>query len=86
MPMLMTSVKTRTLMAAAWAIETVWVTSRTRCLSRRSATTPPQAPNSSMGRNCAARTQPRSVPSPPRCSTSQLSATICSHVPDCEIV
>ena len=58
------------------------VITNSRRLSARSATTPPHGPATSMGANCAATTSPRWKPLPVSSSTSQASATDCSHVPD----
>ena len=51
-------------------------------LSKRSAITPPHAPKSNVGRNWSAITRPTAKPLLcDRSSTSQLSATVCIHVP-----
>ena len=51
------------------------------CRSRRSASTPPQAPRRRMGRNCAAVTSPTATPLSVRASTNSPMATICIQVP-----
>ena len=53
----------------------------TRRLSNRSATTPPQAPNSRIGRNCSAVSIPSATPLPVSCRTSHGAATPCIQVP-----
>src|SRR6266542_884369 len=52
-----------------------------RRLSNRSATTPPNAPNSRIGRNVSAVSIPRAVPLWVSCSTSHGPATPCIQVP-----
>ena len=70
--------------ATARTAAEVCVSMSVRRLSKRSATTPPHTPNSSMGRNCSATMKPRADPAvdfPVSSSTSQLWAVICIHVP-----
>ncbi len=62
-----------------------WVANNTRRLSYRSASTPPNGPNSRSGRNCSADTTPSAVPLPVSSSTSHDWATRCIQVPDSEI-
>ena len=47
----------------------------------RSASMPPNAPNSRIGANWSAATRPTAVPLPVRCRISQTSATICIQLP-----
>jgi hypothetical protein len=62
------------------------VTTRRMRLSKRSASTPPHAPNKSVGTNCSAITAPIATPLlPERCSTSHPSAIVCIHVPHSEM-
>jgi hypothetical protein len=53
-------------------------------LSNRSASTPPQAPNRSTGRNCSPAVMPTAVPLPVSCTISHISATICIQLPEIE--
>ena len=58
------------------------VTTISARLSNRSAITPPHAPNSSVGTNWSAITNPTAKPLlSDRSSTSQPSAIVCIHVP-----
>ena len=50
----------------------------------RSASRPPQAPNSSIGRNCSAAVRPTETPEPVSCTISHISATICIQLPEIE--
>ena len=58
--------------------------SRFRLLAR-SATRPPNGPNSSIGRNWSPTTMPRATPLSVRWRTSQAWATDCIQVPDTEM-
>ena len=51
---------------------------------KRSASSPPQAPKSNIGRNCRAVVRPTARPLPVRLSTSQSAATVCIQVPESE--
>ena len=53
-------------------------------LSSRSASRPPQAPNSSIGRNCSPAVIPTAAPLPVSCTISHISATICIQLPEIE--
>jgi hypothetical protein len=57
------------------------VTIRIRRLGRRSASSPAQAPSSSIGPNCSAVVRPSETPLPVSSSTSHSSATVWTHVP-----
>ena len=59
----------------------LWVRSRSRRLSDRSASMPPQSPSTTEGRNCSAVTTPSAVAEFVSCSTSQSWATRCIQVP-----
>ena len=61
-----------------------WVTVRSVRLSNRSASTPPQAPNRSIGRNCRPAVIPTAAPLPVSCTISHISATICIQLPEIE--
>ncbi len=61
-----------------------WVMISRRRLEKRSASSPPQAPNSSMGRNCRAVVSPTAIPLSVSERTSQISATVCIQFPDRE--
>jgi hypothetical protein len=52
----------------------------------RSASSPPQAPKSSIGRNCSAVVRPTATPESVRVRISQIAATVCIHVPEREII
>ena len=52
-----------------------------RRFGTRSASRPPQAPNSSIGRNCRAAVRPTQTPEPVSCTISHISATICIQLP-----
>ena len=52
----------------------------------RSASTPPQAPNSSIGRNCSAAVTPTSAPLPVSWTISHISAMFCIQLPDSETI
>src|SRR5829696_3441684 len=55
-------------------------------LSKRSAIAPPHTPKSNVGRNWSAMASPTRNPLLcERCSTSQLRAIVCIHVPPCEM-
>ena len=58
-----------------------WVTSSSLRLDIESATRPPQAPASSIGRNWSAVVRPTAKALPVRVSTSHISATICIQLP-----
>ena len=64
----------------------VCVSISSRRLSRRSASTPPSAPNSRIGRNCSAAVMPTATPLPVRCTTSHISATVCIQLPEMETI
>jgi hypothetical protein len=51
----------------------------------RSASSPPQAPKSSMGRNWSAVVRPTATPLPVRPRISQIAATVCIQLPESEI-
>ena len=55
-----------------------------RRLGMRSASRPPQAPNSRIGRNCSAAVRPTATPVPVSCTISHISATICIQLPEIE--
>ena len=61
----------------------VAISSRRRGM--RSASTPPQAPSSSIGRNCRAVVRPTATPLSVSVRISQIAATVCIQVPDSEI-
>ena len=61
-----------------------WVRSSSRRLGTRSAISPPQAPKTSIGRNCRAVVTPTATPLPVSARTSQISAIICIQLPDSE--
>ncbi len=61
------------------------VTSSSLRLLMRSASTPPIAPKSRIGRNCSAAVRPTAVPEPVSFSTSHISATVCIQLPESEI-
>jgi hypothetical protein len=63
----------------------VWVMISSRRFDIRSAIRPPQAPNSSIGRNCSAVVRPTATPLPVRLRISQIAATVCIQVPEREI-
>ena len=63
-----------------------WVTISNRRLSKRSASSPPQAPKRRIGRNCSAVVMPTMTPLPVNERTSQISATICIQLPDSETI
>ena len=54
---------------------------RSRSFGTRSASRPPQAPNSSIGRNCSAAVRPTLTPEPVSCTISHISAMICIQLP-----
>ncbi len=58
-----------------------WVTINSRRLDTRSASRPPQAPNTRIGRNCSAAVRPTDTPLPVSCRTSHISATFCIQLP-----
>ena len=47
----------------------------------RSASRPPQAPNTMIGRNCNAAVRPTETPLPVSWTTSHISATFCIQLP-----
>jgi hypothetical protein len=61
-----------------------WVTNNRRRLSSRSASTPPQPPNTSSGRNWRPAVMPTAAPEPVSCTISHISATICIQLPETE--
>ena len=71
--------------AAGMAIAACVHISRRR-LSMRSASTPPQAPNSSIGRNCSAAVTPTSAPLCVSWTISHISAMFCIQLPDSETI
>ena len=78
----MTPPMVRAASTAANTAMRLWVHRRSRRLSKRSASTPLQAPNSRTGRNCRAVTKPRADPLLwVRRRTSHPWATACIHVP-----
>jgi len=62
------------------------VASKTRCLGKRSATTPPNWLPTSTGVNWAASTSPTSTPLWVSSSASHGIATLCIHVPTVEMI
>ena len=62
-----------------------WVVISSRRFGMRSASSPPQAPNRSIGRNCSAVVRPTATPLSVRLRISQIAATVCIQVPDSEI-
>ncbi len=56
-----------------------------RSFGTRSASRPPQAPNSSIGRNWRAAVMPTETPEPVSCTISHISATICIQLPEIEM-
>ena len=56
-----------------------------RSFGTRSASRPPQAPNSSIGRNWNAAVTPTETPEPVSCTISHISATICIQLPEIEM-
>ena len=62
-----------------------WVVISSLRLGMRSASSPPQAPISSIGRNCRAVVRPTATPLSVRVRISQIAATVCIQVPDSEI-
>src|SRR5438105_5307176 len=63
-----------------------WVRSRTFCLRKRSATTPPSWLPMRTGVNCAASTRPTRSPLCVSSSASHGMATLCIHVPTVEMI
>jgi hypothetical protein len=57
------------------------VITRSDRFGQRSASTPPQAANSSIGRNCRAEVTPTATPLPVSWRISHISATICIQLP-----
>ena len=55
-----------------------------RRFGTRSAISPPQAPNSSIGRNWSAVVTPTATPLPVSVRISQISATVCIQLPEIE--
>jgi hypothetical protein len=55
-----------------------------RRLPIRSATSPPHAPTSSIGRNCSAVVKPTATPLPVSDRTTHSSATVCIQLPEIE--
>ena len=62
-----------------------WVTISSLRLLMRSASTPPIAPKTRIGRNCSAAVRPTAVPVPVSFTTSHISATVCIQLPESEI-
>ncbi len=62
-----------------------WVAISSLRLGMRSASRPPQAPISSIGRNCSAVVRPTATPLSVRVRISQIAATVCIQVPESEI-
>jgi hypothetical protein len=60
------------------------VTISTRRLGRRSAISPPHAPNSRIGTNCRPAVRPTETPLPVSFTISHISATLCIQVPETE--
>ena len=58
-----------------------WVTISSRRLSKRSASSPPKAPNSRIGANCSAVVSPTATPLWVRVRISHVSATIWTQLP-----
>ena len=77
-------VATVTAKAPASRPDSAWVTYSTRCLSIRSANTPPSGPNRNIGRNLAAVVRPSWVPLCVRSRTTKDCATVCIRVPATE--
>ena len=67
--------------ASAGAAIVAWVTMSSERFGQRSASTPPQAPNSRIGRNCSADVTPTATPLPVSSRMSHISATICIQLP-----
>ncbi len=80
----MLCVPTVTAKTAASRPDSDWVIYSTRCLSSRSANTPPSGPNRNIGRNLAAVVRPSWVPLWVRPSTTKDCATVCIQVPATE--
>jgi len=80
-PLAVTASSTR-----AGAAISAWVTISSLRFGKRSASTPPQAPKSRIGRNCSAVVRPTARPLPVSESTSQTSATICIQLPEIETI
>ena len=68
-------------MPSAGTAMSACVTERMRRLESRSASTPPQAPTSRMGRNWSAAVRPTAAPEPVSFRMSHVSATICIQLP-----
>ena len=64
----------------------VCVTMSSRRFGKRSATTPPQAPRTSTGRNCSAAVTPTATPLPVSERINHISATICIQLPLSETI
>ena len=71
--------------ASAGSAISAWVTISSLRLLMRSASTPPIAPKTRIGRNCSAATRPTAVPEPVSFTTSHISATVCIQLPESEI-
>ena len=67
--------------ASAGAIIAVCVAISSVRFGQRSASTPPQAANRSIGRNCSAEVTPTAIPLPVSSRISHISATICIQLP-----
>ena len=72
--------------ASAGSAIAAWVTSSSERFGQRSASTPPQAPNRSTGRNCSAEVTPTATPLPVSSRISHISATICIQLPLSETI
>jgi hypothetical protein len=72
--------------ASAGSAIRLWVTMSRDRLGRRSASKPPQAPNSRTGRNWSAEVTPTARPLPVSDRTSHISATICIQLPLSETI
>ena len=62
-----------------------WVIISSRRLRMRSASRPPQAPNSRIGRNWSPAVRPTETPLPVSWTTSHISATFCIQLPVIEM-
>ena len=71
--------------ASAGSAMLSWVTISSRRFETRSASSPPHAPKSRIGRNCSAETIPAATPLPVSARISHISATIWVQLPLTEI-
>ncbi len=67
--------------ASAGSAMPAWVAISSRRFGSRSASSPAQAPPSSIGANCRAAARPTATPLWVSCRTSHVSAIVCIHVP-----